>query len=1313
MKPGAAQGEVPAGHCCPTLVVAGTGSGVGKTSLTVGLCRALRQKGLIVQAFKCGPDFIDPMHHQEATGRPSINLDTWMLSQEQVLGAFHRAAAGADVAVVEGVMGLFDGRDGATEAGSTAQLAKWLGAPVLLVLDASAVARSAAAVAKGYIEFDAQLRLGALLFNRVGGAAHTQWLRDALTAAGIAAPVLGGVPKSDAVSVPERHLGLHLPADPTVPAGLADALADLVSTHVDLDALLELARTAEVPPAPAEALELPLPASAPAARPVRIAVAQDAAFCFYYHDNLALLRAAGADLVPFSPLADSLPADVAGVYLGGGYPERHAADLADNRVLRASLEAFARAGGVVYAECGGLIYLSKSLQPAPDEAAIPMVGVFPFRTVMGGPGGMRMGYVEVETRPGCPLFPEGATVRGQVFHFSEIVQESVVSGLGAALTGRSAAGQPWRTCYTVTPQIPGAAAVEEGYCLHNVLASYVHLHFGACPEFAAALVERCRGVDVAAVGAAAQEAAQAACYLESALGSLHTSPQLLGKGGHGVPHCRSSPDLAREGQLNGKHRAASLADPHRHFSDDGLLAARHASDAASHHHLLRHGGMLQPGAAANGMAGHPSLSPATTLSKVVSLNSLASCSPHVVGTLPPGDALSPPLSDSPQQLSPRELEAQQREAELQQQQHVQQQFFGGGKEGPPPVPPLPLGALLQQHPQQPQYHHQHHQQQYVQQQQGYGGHAHYAPPPQPQHAYQQPPYANGHPGGHVEQQQPQHSAFYASGGGLSRPPLGSSGSLGQLAAASSSWPRLHPHPQASGSLPPQPPAYGPVSARGGVSAFAMSQPPPHQQQQQQQQQQPQCAGGSGAAPYYAANGAAGGFFPATSRHSRNGSGCYERPGSAGPPAALAGRTPSPLDLAGMERLEQRPLSLTATPYNWQHSHAPSDKIVSLSPGATEMLWALGLGARVAAVTDACDFPPDVVARAKARRSFAAPTGRSASYASLERHPSGSSAGTSGAASRRESPTMAAGRSGAAAWAAAGAGSSSQLAQLVDEEVLARERPGLVVYEETPGESCGGGGPEGPPPGAAGAGAALCASGCGMGQAVLEALMAVGLQQSCRVVCVRRRTLADVLDSMLLVGEAAGVREEALCTVDRLRARLRRLAGEAAAAAALAPSRPRVLMLQSLRPLRTVGWWAPDQLTLAGGACGLEEAAGDAPQELNWEQVQAFAPEVLVVAGMAGGTALRPLTDLCAVAALPGWWLLPAVRASAVYIADAALFCRAGPRLVEGVECLARMLWGEDATPNCACPEGAALKLSLRPGQRCRPRLLPNHFVPFK
>lgn len=250
-----------------------------------------------------------------------------------------------------------------------------------------------------------------------------------------------------------------------------------------------------------------------------------------------------------------------------------------------------------------------------------------------------------------------------------------------------------------------------------------------------------------------------------------------------------------------------------------------------------------------------------------------------------------------------------------------------------------------------------------------------------------------------------------------------------------------------------------------------------------------------------------------------------------------------------------------------------------------------------------------------------------------------------------------------------------------------------------------------------------------------------------------------------------MRDEALRTVDRLRTRLRRAAGQAAAAAAasVAPCRPRVLVLQSLRPLRTVGWWLPDQVTLAGGSCEGLQAPGDAPLLLTWEQVrgagarrgqaplrgahrwpneclggiacrlglstlalttpssptltpspgaqvQAFAPDVLVVADMQGGSALRPLTDLGSVASLPGWWLLPAVRASAVYVADAALFCRAGPRLVEGVEALARMVWGEagdgSLVADCAVPERGVLKLSLRPGQRCRPRLLPNHFVPL-
>ena len=666
-------------------------------------------------------DFIDPMHHEAATGRPSINLDGWMLSREQVVSAFHRHMEDADIAIVEGVMGLFDGRDGTTEAGSTAQIAKWLGAPVMLVLDCSAVARSAAAIVKGYQDFDAELCLGALLFNKVGGAAHTKWLCDAVASAGVRIPVLGGIPIDSTVVMQERYLGLHLPQDPTMPSNLIQNLGALVSTHVDLDQVKALASSAQPPPpspvvavaavsgveaveeqeeaemkglkssplrddtangeemetgasqaatemeveeeeilisgggdvasttaaaaaAPrslansssstsrpgssnskkkkkrkakqnaaaaaataqflnkkqfpvipttsttsdpvdvaAAAEEEPLAPEEPEqldqneddeieqaeegeeeeipietatvttatassssepspphqqhqhynGPPVRIAIARDNAFCFYYHDNLTLLEEAGAELIPFSPLLDPLPPGISGIYLGGGYPERHAAELADNKLLRAGLKAFAEAGGVIYAECGGLMFLSQSIRPR-GEPPQPMVGVFPFKTVLP-PGKYVMGYVEVETTAACPLFPRGVLARGHVHHASELLEEHHVGGVvdtgsngdgGAATTqplqsqqqqesaGGVVVGAAWRTGYLSRPQVPGAPESPEGFTRGNVLASYVHLHFGGCPELATALVQHCREVDCAAVSAAVGAAEVLAPMLE-------------------------------------------------------------------------------------------------------------------------------------------------------------------------------------------------------------------------------------------------------------------------------------------------------------------------------------------------------------------------------------------------------------------------------------------------------------------------------------------------------------------------------------------------------------------------------------------------------------------------------------------------------------------------------------------------------------------------------------------------------------------------------------------------------------------------------
>ena len=329
----------------PTIVVAGTSSGVGKTTVAIGLMHTLHRAGVRVQPFKIGPDFLDGMQHEAACGVASINLDGWMLGRGACLAAARLAcaASGAEIAIVEGCMGLHDGRDGKTDDGSTAQVAKWLGAPVLLVLDAWNLARSAAAMVHGYKTFDPDVRLCGVVFNRVAGSAHGEWIKQAMASAPTTAAVavLGCLPSDKQLHVPERLLGL-LPPPPTVgtssttdngaASGRFAALRRLVSDHVDLAALRAMASTAVV----ATPIAVP-PASAPPATPpaplppVRIAIARDAAFCFFYHDNLRLLREAGATLLPFSPTADAaLPAGASALYLIGGYPELHAPALAAN-----------------------------------------------------------------------------------------------------------------------------------------------------------------------------------------------------------------------------------------------------------------------------------------------------------------------------------------------------------------------------------------------------------------------------------------------------------------------------------------------------------------------------------------------------------------------------------------------------------------------------------------------------------------------------------------------------------------------------------------------------------------------------------------------------------------------------------------------------------------------------------------------------------------------------------------------------------------------------------------------------------------------
>ncbi len=442
----------------PTLLVAAPGSGHGKTTVVCGLAAALRRGGLDVRAFKAGPDYLDPTWHAAATGHPSRNLDGWMTGPEGVRATFARGAFGvdgkaADLALIEGVMGLFDGRDPRTLDGSGAELALLLDVPVLLVVDASGMARSAAAVVEGFARHVPGVCIAGVIFNRVGSRGHTKILAEAM--AGVSdVRCLGGVPKAPALTLPERHLGLHAADGGPDIEGRITAIADHVVAHVDLDAVLALARPV--------ALRLRGAPVVGAAKRVRIGVARDAAFSFYYEDNLDLLVEAGAELVPFSPLADDALPDVDGLYIGGGYPELHADTLAANTSLHAAIRAFP---GPIYAECGGLMFLGAAL----DDR--PMCGVLPVRTTMGER--LRaLGYREVVTTRDTVLGPAGTRFRGHEFHYSAL------------------AGTPdLPPAYTMTGRRgPGV----EGWATGNVLGSYVHAHFGSNPALAAGFVAACR-----------------------------------------------------------------------------------------------------------------------------------------------------------------------------------------------------------------------------------------------------------------------------------------------------------------------------------------------------------------------------------------------------------------------------------------------------------------------------------------------------------------------------------------------------------------------------------------------------------------------------------------------------------------------------------------------------------------------------------------------------------------------------------------------------------------------------------------------------
>ena len=440
-------------------------SGVGKTTVTLGLLEAFRRRGLTVQAFKVGPDFIDPGFHTLVTERPSYNLDGWMCGRDSVRETVACQSADADLAVIEGMMGCFDGVDGTSEDGSTAQIAKWLEAPVVLVVDASTQSRSAAAVVLGFERFDPELRIGAVIVNRVGGDAHARWLRDAIASSCRAVPA-GAIRHDASVTLPERHLGLVTAAEGPLTPELRRRLAETIEVSVDLDRLLEIA-------APIRGVARSAGVVASASR-ARIGVAHDASFQFYYAENLDRLRVAGADLVFWSPQVPGAFPDVDGLYFGGGYPELHARALSANVAVRESVRAFAGAGKPIYAECGGLMYLAEALEDL-DGVAHPMVGLLP-TTVHMRPRRLTLGYTEVGLTADAPIGGAGTILRGHEFHYSSM--DPVPASVARV--------------YQIT-RVRGEER-PEGYLINQALMSYVHLHFASNPLIAQRFVDACAAV---------------------------------------------------------------------------------------------------------------------------------------------------------------------------------------------------------------------------------------------------------------------------------------------------------------------------------------------------------------------------------------------------------------------------------------------------------------------------------------------------------------------------------------------------------------------------------------------------------------------------------------------------------------------------------------------------------------------------------------------------------------------------------------------------------------------------------------------------
>ena len=438
----------------PRIVIAGVSSGAGKTTVTLGVMAALRRRGLSVQGFKVGPDFIDPSYHSAVTGRLARNLDSWMMEHAVVREVFERGGEGADISVIEGVMGMYDGKEPLSNTGSTAEVSLLLHAPVILVVNVSSMARSAAAVVLGFQQLDPAVHVAGVIVNRVGSVGHYELVKAAIEQV-CAIPVVGYLARHDDLQIPERHLGLIPALERGELTPLFDALAAAVEETVELDRILQLAQASSRWEASAPQLFV----GAPQAPTVTIAVARDSAFNFYYPENLELLSWYGAAIRYFKPLmGERIPDDADGLYIGGGFPEEFAAELSAQTQVLANVRERIRTGLPTFAECGGFMFLAESIVDR-CGASHPMAGVIPaairMQTRLAA-----LGYREVRALASSPLLARGELIKGHEFHYSTVMYHDAPTPYAYDAVGLRGSKQ-------------------EGYVDRSLVAGYTHLHFAS------------------------------------------------------------------------------------------------------------------------------------------------------------------------------------------------------------------------------------------------------------------------------------------------------------------------------------------------------------------------------------------------------------------------------------------------------------------------------------------------------------------------------------------------------------------------------------------------------------------------------------------------------------------------------------------------------------------------------------------------------------------------------------------------------------------------------------------------------------------